>query len=77
MFILKYNDKESAATPAEIKLLHYSRGYWKFPKVDCTKVETKFIFMGPCTLIVIGTTKKGYKFKEEEPVKKYKNVKDM
>ena len=67
------HDKGSAATSAEIKLLHYSCGYWKFPKVDCTKVvETKFIFMGPCT--PMKTTKKGYIFKEEEEsVRKYRN----
>ena len=59
------NDEDSAATSAEIKLLHYKCGYWEFPKVDCTKiVKTKFIFMGPCT--PIETTKQGYKFKEEE-----------
>ena len=35
-------------------------------------VETKFIFMGPCT--PMKTTKKGYIFKEEEEsVRKYRN----
>ena len=67
----------TAATSAEIKFLHYSCGYWDFPKGDYIKiVETKYIFMGPCT--PMETTKKGYKFKEEaKSVKKYRHFKKM
>ena len=58
---------------AEIKLLHYSCGYWKFPKVDCTKVvETKFIFMGPCT--PIKTTKKAINLKKKKILLKNTNM---
>ena len=60
---------------AEIKFLHYSCGYWEFPKVDCTKIiETKFTFME--AMNSNGSfQKKGYKFKEEESVKKVQKFK--
>ena len=48
------------AKEAELKFLHNTCGYWDFPKVDDIQVvETKYIFIGPCTPSEI--TKKGYK----------------
>ena len=59
------HDKGSAATSAEIKFGHYSYEYWKFPKIVCIQVvETKIIFMGPCT--PIKTTKKPIYLKKKQ-----------
>ena len=62
---------------AELKFLHNTCGYWDFPKLDDTKVvDTKYIFIGPCTPSKI--TKQGYIFKEDQDaLEKYKLFKNI
>ena len=59
-------DDEKAAQ-AEFKFLHYSCGYWDFPKtgddVDPKTIDVEYVFMGPCTPAEI--KQNGYKFLED------------
>ena len=48
----------------EMEFLHYTCGYWQFPKKDINIVDAKYIFYGPYT--PCETTKHGYRFKEDE-----------
>ena len=58
------HDEESMDFSVEVKFLHYTFGFWDFPKNDDTKfVDTKYVFLGPCTPAEI--TKSGYTFKED------------
>ena len=61
------DDDDENAAQAELKFLHYSCGYWDFPKtgddVDPKTVDAEYIFMGPCTPAEIKTN--GYKFSED------------
>ena len=59
------DDKNSATTSAEVKFLHCSCGYWKFPKADDIKIiDVDYFFIGLCTPSEI--RKSRYKFKEDE-----------
>ena len=44
----------------EINFLHYSCGFWDFPKDDTKIIDFKYVFLGPCT--PAETNKHGYKF---------------
>ena len=59
---------ESEANQVEVKFLHYSCGYWDFPKTgDDMKpkvIDAEFVFMGPCT--PAETKSNGYKFAEDQ-----------
>ena len=76
IFIFKVfsNDADSAVIKAEFKFLNYQCGYWDFPKRnDSEIVDIKYVFHGPC--IPVETTKKGYRFEENEVVTKYNRIK--
>ena len=61
------DDKNSATTSAEVKFLHCSCGYWKFPKTDDIKIiDVDYFFIGLCTPSEI--RKRRYKLKEDESV---------
>ena len=68
------HDEDTVATSVELKFLHYICGYWEFPKVDDIKiVDTKYVYMEPCTPVEI---RRGFKFNEdEEALKKYRALK--
>ena len=71
------DDKNSATTSAEVKFLHCSCGYWKFPKADDIKIiDVDYFFIGLCTPSEI--RKSRYKFKEDESSsEKYKIFKNV
>ena len=58
----------------EVKFLHYSCGFWDFPKsgedVDAKTIDAQYIFLGPCTP---AETRSGYKFKEDDKAIKVYN----
>ena len=68
-------DEDEPASSAEFNFLHYSCGYWDFPKKPDKKiVEVKYVFFGPC--VPVETTKKGYKFAEDQDAQvRYKEIK--
>ena len=69
------DDVDTLALSSEFKLLQYSCGFWKFPRIDKLRIiETKYIFYGPCTLQA--TTRNGYKFEDDEKTQKmFKSLK--
>ncbi len=72
------DDDNGAPTEVEIKFLHYSCGFWDFPKsgedVKAKIIDADYVFMGPCT--PAETRSNGYKFKEDqESIKLFKVMK--
>ena len=59
--------EEDTVHAAEFKFLHYSCGYWDFPKsgddVHPKTIDTDYVFLGPCTPADIKSN--GYKFVED------------
>ena len=62
------NSETKSTVEVEIKFLHYSCGYWDFPKsgedVNPKIIDANFILLGPCT--PAETRSNGYKFKEDQ-----------
>ena len=69
------DDVDTLATSSEFKLLQYSCGIWKFPRIAKIRIiETKYIFYGPCT--PQATTNNEYKFEDDEKTQKmFKSLK--
>ena len=58
---------QDVVSQAEFKFLHYSCGYWDFPKagddVHPKIIDADYVMMGPCT--PAETKSNGYKFSED------------
>ena len=72
------NDENDAVTQVEVKFLHYSCGFWDFPKsgedVKPKVIDAQYVFLGPCTPAECKSN--GYRFKEDEKaIQLYKKMK--
>ena len=71
-------EKVLQSNEVEVKFLHYSCGFWDFPKsgedVVAKAIDAQYIFLGPCT--PAETRSSGYRFREDDKaIKLYKLMK--
>ena len=74
-FYVFAEDTNVKASEVEMEILHYTCGYWEFPrKNDINIVDAKYIFYGPYT--TCETTERGYLFQEDDKAfQRYKTIK--